>query len=92
MAGNFQQYFKNFTYGYLLPVRKAFKISQRVDLKQKMESCKVTKNHLFARGGKKNKEKMSKIFPRHKDGWRAIELNFLPLTITQTFTTFDSIF
>ena len=58
-----------------------------------MESFKVTKNHLFARGKKKKKGgEMSKIFPRHKDGWHATELNFLPWPVTQTSTTFDSIF
>lgn len=41
---------------------------------------------------KRKKNKINKICPLHKNGWHGNEMDFLPLTITQTFTTSDSIF
>lgn len=90
MAGNFQ-YFKNFTYEYLLYLRKAFKKMTKSWLKTEDGEFQTNQEPLICKK-KRKKKKINKICPLNKNGWHGNEMDFLLLTITQTFTTSDSIF
>lgn len=51
-----------------------------------MENFELIKNYQFAR--EKEIKQIKYLFPLHRNGWPAVELNVLLLTIIQTFTTF----